>query len=417
MLAPNHANNGGRLAAVARLGAQAAGYLAARAANGAIRGASKRLHDGAYRYFKGDVSQPITSRTAQQLSVMRPVLRRYGRVRQQGNSASVTEKGSLKLGDVLTPAGTLTSEALMSLPMTCERIGGRLFAMSKLYSRWKFTSAILRYVPAVSSATDGSIVVFYSQDPDDFYATREVVGAANATAAIDNMECSVREKMNMKLHLPSTQLYTVPSQAEKTWHSAGVVTIVNNGALTTNKVYGSLYLDFVVTFSQPCAPFDPYSPIFSRAAVVPTGTGSGSYSSAVDGVVNGPLFNWVNDVAKMESNAGEAWFIDPDTGRPNTYGAIVIPPFSSCYAVLVFRQHAGAVNVPTIDGTGIDVNAYAVSGFVSFATSDNTVGYWAGALSNTGPKPVRFGFNAHNAGLRVESAELTVTTIPYIAAW
>lgn len=359
------------------------------------------------RYFRGDVNQPRSANTTQQVRVMRPV-RAARQRRSPGGAATVIEKGSLKLADVTTSAiaGFVTSgSAIQSLPLQLEFIGGRLFAMSKLYSRWKFISAILRYVPAVSSATDGALVIYYTQEPDDTYVVGESVGAGNATSAIDNMEFSVREKMSMPLHLNPQLLYTTPSGAEKSWHSAGVVNIVSNGALTTSKTYGSIYMDFVVEFMQPCAPFDPYAPLFdNNAATAPTGPGA-------TGTANGAVFNWtIDNLYKFNKASGPNWQIDPITGNLDAAGKIWLPPYSGVSFMLnVTDTAAVAANLALTMTTGLAVAGTQLIG----RDAANTYKWYYATIVNQTALPGSIQMTTTTVGSNIGSATLLLAEVPY----
>lgn len=375
--------------------------LAGNAARGAYQAAAERVKNAAYRYFKGDVNQPPTAKTAMQLVPMRPTRRRAAR----GAGMSIVEKGSLKLAEVSTPATTVTGTAIGSFPLTVDVIGGRLFAMSKLYSRWKFTQATLRYVPAVSSSTDGSIVVFYVQEPDDVYAVGESVGAGNAASALDNMELSVREKMSMTLHLPKQDLYTTPSYAEQSWHSAGVVNVINNGSLVGSKTYGSLYLDFVVTFSQPCAPFDVFSPL--HGSFQPNGSGSA-------GTLNGPIFAWSQDAPLVSKDSGQHWLIDPATGRVNLNGRIYIPPMSSIVVDLVASDGNAANGAISWE---FDPAIVSIAGEnTGVVSTDKTVKTWHTYFSNIGSKIGWVTPIIAVAGASITNVRLSCSVVPYRAA-
>lgn len=332
----------GPLVAAARAAGQIAAYTATRALGGATRGVGNRVSNAARRYFQGDVNQPTSARTVQQTRPMRPQRRGIGRA-----GSVVSEVGSLKLADITTGASVGIGRCVMSLPLQMERIGGRIYELSKLYSRYRFTSMVLRYVPAVSSTTDGSIVLYYTQDPDDTYANQEPVGANNAVSAIDNLEFSVREKANMRLHVNPQLLYTTPSPSERSWHSSGVINVIDNGALVVNKTYGSLYADFSVRFEQPCAPFDVFSPLFNKDALfAPTGTGAG-------GAALGNLFRWSTDLAELDPSCGHYWTRDPITGDVNVNGLLYMPPYTTVVMTLWGQTDAvtGGYNVDLAGGS------------------------------------------------------------------
>lgn len=318
----NPRNNRARNLALAAAGQVALGAAAAggQRAREALNEIGRRGYNAVNRYFQGDVNQPKSSRTVQQVAVIRPG--RGMRARARGvRNAGVThpESGTLKIGDVATTATAAdcaSGKCIVSFPLQVETIGGRLFAMSKLYSRWRLDKAVLRYVPSVSSATDGGLVAYYTQEPDDTYTVGEAVGAQNAASAVDNMEFAVREKASIPLHLNPTLLYTTPSSSERTWHSAGVINVISNGSLTTSKTYGSLYLDFTATFSQPTAPFDVYAPLLYYSGIgSPAGTGS-------RGVASGPLFDFSADAALVAPESGKQWLIDPTTNAVPASGAV-----------------------------------------------------------------------------------------------
>jgi len=320
---------------------------------------------------------------------------------------TVTEAGSVKLCDVATPAagGTQPGRSITSVPLRLDYMGGRLAELGKLYGRWKFGSAVLRYVPAVSSNTDGSLVVFYSQDSDETYTTNEAVGAANAASAVDNMEFSVREKMNMKLHLPGQLLFTTSTYAEKTWHTAGVVNVVSNGALVNSKVYGSLYLDFTVILSQPCAPFDVRAPLVVVSdPVFPSGLGA-------RGTTNSPLIDWVGDAARMLSFYGHSWITDPNSGQVSTDGRIYVPPGVSV-ALSFSALDTGASGV----GIGVGVSdplLVVMSTGNSNQSTDKTLKEYNALLSNTSPSPQSFQILSGGAGYALNSGRLTLVQVPY----
>jgi len=341
------------------------------------------------------------------------------RLRAPGGGATITEAGSLKLADVVTsstPTHSASGKSLASLPLQTDTIGGRLYAMSKLYSRWKFLSATLRYVPAVSSATDGSLVVFYSQDPDETYEIGETVGSNNAASAIDNMEFSVREKMNMTLHLPTTVLYCTPNGgAEKSWHVAGVVNVVSNGALVASKTYGSLYLDFRVVFSQPCAPFDPNSPIPSYyVASLFTGAGASG-----PGAPASPLFNWQLDAPKLDASYGPNWLIDPTTGHINTQGRLYVPPMSAVSICLILNDTA-AVAGDLIMITSSTQFITFFGGASMFGHSADWGAKWIrGVVSNSGSVPGWFcptsNVGAPGTGIVSAGGSVTCSIVPFVA--
>jgi hypothetical protein len=397
------------LAGATGLATAAARYIAKKAINGGVNGLATRAYNAAQRYARGDVSQPRTALTAQQLQPIRASGRRFARGRfATSGSASVIERGSLKLADVSTVAGNSTGACISSIPLLCETIGGRLFAMSKLYSRWKFDSAILRYVPAVSSSTDGSLVVFYTQEPDDSYNVNEPVGSQNATSAIDNMEFSVREKMSMKLHVNPQLLYTTPSTLEKSWHSGGVVNVINNGALVVSKTYGSLYMDFVVTFTQPCAPFDPYSPLYTKLGFLPSGSGATG-----PGVAGGALLRWSVDANGLGPASGPQWLIDPATGVNGLYGKIFLPPYSSAFVVLSLVDSAGIASSGISPVWDSGVSSFGQSTVMS---TDHTGKWFSAVITNTNAYTAGFQLTAGALGYTVTSATMSVDAIPYTTA-
>jgi hypothetical protein len=362
----------------------AAAYLAGSAARGAVQGAGKNVQQRVSRYFNGDVNQPATARTVQQLRVMREVggsgPLRAGRNRQyavRGGNAVVIELGSCKVADLTTGsvlANIGSGRSLLSFPLQVETIGGRLFAMSKLYARWRFLKCVLRYVPAVSSATDGGLVIYYTQEVDDVYTVAEAVGTDAASSAIDNMEFSVREKANMALHLGPQLLYTTPSSSETAWHSAGVINVVSGGSLAISKTYGALYMDFEVRFEQPCAPFDVYAPINVSDSIVPTGSGS-------TGTLNGPIFAWSTDNLLLSSDSGSQWLVDPITGKVNLNGKIYLAPNSSMVVSLILRSNAVAFQIATVLDPGVVVAGIEVTG----SSPDNIVHYSYATFTNTNP--------------------------------
>jgi hypothetical protein len=394
-LAVNQNRGGGRLAAIARTAANAGAYVAARYASGAVQGAGKRAYSAGQRYFQGDVNQPITAKTVQRLATMRPVTRR-----NMGRNAGVvsTEQGSCKLADITIDANSGTGRAIVSLPLMLSLLGGRLYEMSKLFSRWRFLKAVLRYVPSVSSATDGGMVVFYTQEPDDTYKANEIVGSQTASSARDNMELSVREKANMVLHLPSQELYTTFSGHELAWHSAGVVNVVNNGAMVTGagttKTYGSLYLDFVVKFTQPSAPFDPWSSIHI-GPITPSGTGL----SAV-----GSVFNWLNDM-KTSPDVGASWYTSPD-GQVHGDGLLYLPPYSTCCISGSGANAAATAMTFIFQDTAIAI----LGGGVSVA--DATDFRFALRITNMNPYVAWFYVNNPNA-TAISAVNLVASLIPY----
>jgi len=393
MLAQQNPNRRANRVALAAAGM--AGRVAGSAVRGAVNGLALRARNAAQRYFQGDVNQPATARTVQQVVQMRPVGARSRRRRAAG-AVSVTEKGSLKLADITTSAtaANITSgRAISSLPLQVETIGGRLFAMSKLYSRWRFISAILRYVPAVSSATDGGLVLFYTQEPDDVYVVGEPVGAGAAASAVDNMEFSVREKANMSLHLNPTLLYTTPGSSEQTWHSAGVVNVISNGSLATSKTYGSLYMDFVVMFTQPCAPFDVYAPLTFYGT--PSGTG-------------GNIFNWLADKATLTSDSGQQWIKEPSTGGYTQYSKFYLPPMSSVSISLWIADAGGtAVTIGPVSDAGVtNPLAHATS------STDNKIHAYHGIFTNTNPAVAGFQI-VYSAGTAPGTTGMVLAQVGY----
>lgn len=364
------------------------------------------------RYFRGDVNQPKSANTTQQTRVMRPV--RVGSRPRRGQSrgaASIVESGSLKLCDVTTSstaAYIVSGAAVGSMPLRCDTIGGRLYEMSKLYSRWKFTRAVLRYVPAVSSATDGSLVIYYSQEPDDVYAVGESVGAGNATSAIDNMEFSVREKMNMPLHLNPQLLFTTQNNAEQAWHCAGVVNIISNGALVVSKTYGSIYIDFDVQFTQPCAPFDIFSPLHFTGGVGPLPHGAGAIGP---GLIHEPIFQWTTDASLFfDKDAGPQWLIDPATDKLSFDGKIWLPPYSSVALNVTAVDTVGAAgNFEIQYGSGVQ----AVGTFTLNTATDRTIRYVNGTISNLSPVSNYFYLAAGANGFVLATTQITLTRVPF----
>jgi hypothetical protein len=414
LAAPSRAIVGGATSAI-NVAKMAAAYLAGSAARGAIQGAGKNVQQRMSRYFNGDVNQPATAKTVQQLRVMREVnnIGSYGSGRPgrqyaaRGGNAVVVELGSCKVADIQTTGvGIIGSgRSLLSFPLQVDTIGGRLFAMSKLYSRWKFERCILRYVPAVSSATDGGIVMYYTQEIDDVYTVGEAVGTDAAASAIDNMEFSVREKANMGLHLGPQLLYTTPSNREAAWHSAGVINVVSGGSLAPTKVYGALYMDFSVRFEQPCAPFDVYSTINVSDRILPTGTGS-------TGTLNGPVFAWSTDALLLNSSSGTQWLIDPLTGGNNLFGKIYMAPNSSCYVTLLLTDTSLTVWVPAVPrDPGVIVSGVEVSS----RSSDSSNKYLNCTYTNTNAFAAGFTIRVPLAGANIQSALIQVSRVPFSA--
>jgi hypothetical protein len=380
---------GGRLGAIMQTAANVGAYIAGRAASGAVRGAGNRANSAAQRYFQGDVNQPVTARTVQSLRPLRAVNRR-GAGRNTG-AAMTTERGSCKLADITTVATTGTGRAIVSLPLILDLLGGRLFAMSKLYSRWKFVSAMLRYVPSVSSTTDGGIVVFYTQENDDSYAVDEAVGSQAASSAIDNMEFAVREKASMRLHLPSQLLYTSFSGKEMEWHSAGVINVVNNGGFVASaKTYGSLYLDFVVQFQQPSAPYDPWSPLHWL------GTASGT---------SGSIFNW--STVAFYPDVGKAWYTNA-VGQIESGGKIYLPPYSS--AEVHVSGGSGGTSLLTITPENSLVTV--PTGGISDQAADNTLKRTEARVTNSNPRVAWFTVNNASAAPFTNVA-ISAALVPY----
>jgi hypothetical protein len=328
----------------------------------------------------------------------------------RGGAVGITERGTTKIADVRTNATTELNEsgcALLSFPLEVSSIGGRLFQMSKLYSRWKFLSAILRFVPSVSSNTDGGLVVYYTQEPDDIYQAGEAVGAANASSAIDNIEFSVREKANIGLHLNPQLLYTTPSVSEASWHSAGVVNVISNGALANSKVYGSLYIDFVAIFQQPCAPFDVYSPLVTLPGKRPTGTGATG-----PGVSGGNIFAWSSDAPDHTAASGNMWLMDPNTGKNNLLGRIYIPPNSSMACTLIMKNIGTPASAPAPIGwnTSVDVVALDQRQLVSNDAGTMTLSV---IFTNKTALPGWVRFASIGAGWNIDDYLLNLSTVPY----
>lgn len=410
MLAVGNRRQGGRLGAIARTAAQAGAYIAARAASGAVQGAGQRAYAAGQRYFQGDVNQPASAKTVQTVVPLRQISRARGRSGRRGGSASITEGGTMKIADIAVSnnAGYGDSgKSLLSFPLQVENIGGRLFEISKLYSRWKLVKAVLRYVPSVSSATDGGLVIYYTQEPDDTYELGEAVGAGNASSAIDNIEFSVREKANLSLHVPSQQLFCTPSPTEKSWHCAGIINVVSNGSLTLGKTYGSLYMDFVANFAQPCAPYDVFSPMSCNASIM-TPSGPGSLGQA-----NGSIFYWTSDASKLIKTSGSYWTMDR-TGRLAPDGTIYMPPLSSVLVCAYFVDANTVAGMIKINGdTG--VNSIASSQDFSRST-DKTVKTLHALMTNTNSYPAFFTIYADTAGMSITNASLALTIVPYTAS-
>lgn len=393
----------------ARALAAASGYIAGAGVRGAVRGAANRAYREGSRYFQGDVNQPTTARTVQTVLPMRPVRRRAARIR--GGDDSIVEKGTMKVMDVsTTTAANASGRAVACFPLTVDSIGGRLFAMSKLYARWKLQKAVLRYVPSVSSNTDGGLVVYYTQDPDDTYLVGEAVGAANASSAVDNIEFSVREKASLALHVNKTLLFTTPASSEVHWHSAGVINVISNGSLVNNKTYGSIYLDFVASFTQATAPYDVYAPMYLRTAAGLHGAGA-----IGPGTAGSKLFTWSSDAAALDPSTGTQWLIDPNTGQVNIFGKIYLPSTSSATFDIVVVDLAGASDTITIlPDAGVGFQAGISDNWTS---TDQKLKTYHAIISNNNPFVA--GFTPVSGGTGGEtitgSAFMCVSAIPYRA--
>lgn len=355
--------------AIARTAAAVGAYMAGQAARGAIKGTGNSIAQKVQRYFQGDPNQPATAKTVQRMVTMRPGTRRPRGTR---GGQTISEHGTCKLADVKTSATTAFNASgcsILSLPIRPELIGGRFYAMSKLYSRWRFTRAVLRFVPSVGSTTDGGLVVYYTQEPDDVYLPGESVGAGAASSALDNMEFSVREKASMSLHLNPQPLFTTPSTVEHAWHTAGVVNVISNGALADSKVYGSLYLDCSVDFSQPCAPFDVYRPA--------TMTNITPHGPAVSGTA-GALFDWSSDFPLLDRDSGDMWFRNPDTGALGT-SDLWLPPRSRANVMVTIRDTGGVIGDLSL-GLGVGVTQ---TDYSAYHANDGTVKIYKAVVVNS----------------------------------
>lgn len=335
------------------------------------------------KYFNGDVNQPASASTVQRAATIRPVRARNPR---RADGSRIVEKGTVKLGDIVTSATAAditVNKSVFSKPLELLTLGGRLHAMGTLYSRWKFIRAVLRYVPVVGSTTDGGLTAFYSQDPDEYYDAAEVVDSPSSN--IDNMEFCVREKASMQLHLPTTLLYAAQGQGDKTWHSAGVVNVCSSGSLAVSKAYGALWIDFVIEFDQPCNPFDPYGPAFRTASTQMAPSGSAASGTP------GPIFNFVNDFSKLAADSGRAWFQAPYTGGFIPGGAINIPAYSTVYVQCSINDTAAvAADITVAVSAGVVASGGAFYHSTDwteknvFATYTNTSAGWGTVTLNAG---------------------------------
>jgi hypothetical protein len=392
----------------------AAAYLAGSAARGAVQGAGRRLQSSVGRYFQGDVNQPATSKTVQQLRVMQESPGRRNRMySSKGGAASIVEVGSCKIADltVSTNAAFIgVGRSLLSYPLQVDNIGGRLFAMAKLYARWRFMRCVLRFVPSVSSATDGGLVIYYTQEIDDTYSVGEAVGTDAAASAIDNLEFSVREKANMSLHLGPQLLYTTPSNREAAWHSAGVINVVSGGSLAVGKTYGTLYMDFEVRFEQPCAPFDVFAPVTVPNYIFVTGIGAQSTGSGTVGTTDSPLFNWPIDAPKLTSSSGSQWLVDPATGGINLEGKIWLPPSSSCYISVVAHDTNTALNVLVVVK---DVNVVVAGTELRDQSADRSWKWVNSTYTNTNAFPAGFVIKSGATGVAITQLFINLSKVAY----
>lgn len=385
--------------------------LARNALVGAVQGAGRRVRNGARNFVaggpNGDVSQPSTARTVQQVTVVRPARARRG----LGQGPTQVESGTVKITDVAAVAASVpTGCALLSVPLTPTVLGGRLFALSTIYSRWKILNARLRFVPCVSSATDGGLVIYYTQEPDDTYSVGEIVGASNAASAQDNVELSVREKAAIVLHPPSQELYTTPNAGSTdSWHCAGVVNVISGGSLTAGKTYGALYLDYTVAFKQPTAPYDVFAPAYVLAGKNMAGSGA-----AGPGASGGALWDWSYDLSDFDLSSGRGFFMDPATKQFDTFGRIHVPPFTSVHILLEMTDTAGvAANIADVRSGGI---VYCASSVGAARSSDNTFKSYDATYTNPSANDANFKLVAGGPGYVNTSYRCVLTKVAYVPA-
>jgi hypothetical protein len=66
------------------------------------------------------------------------------------------------------PPPTQTGDALYTIPLHPKfLIGSRLLQFAALYQKYKYKRLVVEYIPIVPSIQDGSLLMFYSYDPDD----------------------------------------------------------------------------------------------------------------------------------------------------------------------------------------------------------------------------------------------------------
>ncbi len=133
----------------------------------------------------------------------------------------------------------------------------RCSAIANQYQNWRVRSLILRYVPQVSQAMDGTILFAFVPDPDCIAPTTvdemqqlggcvydQVFGKPLSIDVSPNMQNTAYNKLT--IHKPATSADIVPL------NSAGKLFVAISGVnVTASTVLGTVYMDYDVQLMNP----------------------------------------------------------------------------------------------------------------------------------------------------------------------
>jgi len=181
------------------------------------------------------------------------VAQKMGFRRTGGFTDEITVRGQLFLGQIQAGATPAAGDVLFEKYLYPGLVPqSPLVAYMTIYDKYEFLSAKIVYKGAVATTTDGSLFGWADHNalaPAPDVTTLGSVSTAHKGAADWNVwdKCSF---MFTSTRAPDKQYYCKAS-ANPLDYAQAILRVATPSVLTANKVYGNLYLEYVVRFFDP----------------------------------------------------------------------------------------------------------------------------------------------------------------------
>jgi hypothetical protein len=180
---------------------------------------------------------------------------RTGKVTERVGTVSGTASGGFSLNWAIpVNPGVLLDGIPFALfdPLAPKNHTSRLAIMSSLYSEFKIHGLKVHYIPAITTFSNGEVIMTYDTNPMDEYASSDVeacqhihVATQVYTRATLNLDDCVRTEFPRLF----TRGIDLPVGTDPKTYDAGVIHVYTNGANTT--VAGHLEIEYDFSFYSP----------------------------------------------------------------------------------------------------------------------------------------------------------------------